>query len=661
LKSIDPTQSTDGQPHLSRSARWNLRLAFSFILLAAAGWLAQHPYRGIVHDALLYAMLALNWLDPSAYENDLFIKHGSQGEYTVFTPLYALAIEWLGLDKATRFLLIAGHLLWTGSAAVLMWRLLPKVVALPALVFLFTLSPSYGPFNLLSVGEPFLTPRVFAESFGLLTLWALLGRQWTLAACVIAVSTVLHPIMALGPAMIAVLLALTERRLAAIAIGGSITLAAVVLFLKPELAITLVTQMDPEWRSIVYERSRMIFPTSWQYIDLLRVFQTLLLMVISASVLSHRSRSLYLATSAATVLGMIMSLIGADILGSVLLLQLQPWRVLWVANILSLAGTALILYHLCFSKSVNRRILHRFGWMLTLSLALSPFASFPIVAILAVLLWFDHKFGGERPYSPLLTFTATGTALLFLMLTAGYIIWFHVWSLGTVLRSETITLTTLMPIVVVSVILLATWSVCAPNTTRSVMNSLAGLFLAVLALLSWDRRDDWTSFNDAAPELASRMGIEIPRGSTVYWDGPINAVWFGLRTASYFNRSQHSGVVFNRPTAIEFEERALAISKLDNTAPFTFSRKRILDRNWQILAADVLEFCREPDSPSHLVFTRQIEDLPFSIWTAPVTMKERHASSADGGRLLPNSSVREVRDFYIYDCRGLAASKHIDN
>ena len=75
--------------------------------LAALGvlaWLLCHPYQGFFHDANLYALQALAQLDPDALSHDVFLSHGSQDRFTLFSPLYAGVITLLGLDRAAALL-----------------------------------------------------------------------------------------------------------------------------------------------------------------------------------------------------------------------------------------------------------------------------------------------------------------------------------------------------------------------------------------------------------------------------------------------------------------------------------------------------------------------------------------------------------------------------
>ena len=61
--------------------------------LIVAFWMIIHPYRGLEHDSVLYAVLALARLHPATFGHDLFVRYGTQDHFTVFSPLFAAAIR----------------------------------------------------------------------------------------------------------------------------------------------------------------------------------------------------------------------------------------------------------------------------------------------------------------------------------------------------------------------------------------------------------------------------------------------------------------------------------------------------------------------------------------------------------------------------------------
>src|ERR1035438_9605371 len=77
------------------------RLGLAVIgLLGIATWALSHSYRGIFHDAGLYALQALARLHPESLSDDVFLKFGSQDGFTIWSPIYAAASRLLGFELA---------------------------------------------------------------------------------------------------------------------------------------------------------------------------------------------------------------------------------------------------------------------------------------------------------------------------------------------------------------------------------------------------------------------------------------------------------------------------------------------------------------------------------------------------------------------------------
>src|ERR1700730_11934733 len=76
------------------------------VLLVVTLWPLTHRYKGLSGDAELYAVQALARIHPNL-AGDLFLQNNSQDTYTVFSPLYAWCVRWLGLRGAAMTLMIA--------------------------------------------------------------------------------------------------------------------------------------------------------------------------------------------------------------------------------------------------------------------------------------------------------------------------------------------------------------------------------------------------------------------------------------------------------------------------------------------------------------------------------------------------------------------------
>ena len=70
-------------------------------------WLSTRSYVGIIHDTPYYALLALARLSPESLGGDVFLAHGSQDQFSLFSPLLAATLDRFGLEPALLGLTLA--------------------------------------------------------------------------------------------------------------------------------------------------------------------------------------------------------------------------------------------------------------------------------------------------------------------------------------------------------------------------------------------------------------------------------------------------------------------------------------------------------------------------------------------------------------------------
>src|ERR1700722_5575522 len=80
--------------------------------LTVAFWILLHPYRGVEHDSVLYALLALARLQPAALGYVLFVRYGTQDGFTIFSPLFAAVMRRVGLEPAAAIMTFATHVVF---------------------------------------------------------------------------------------------------------------------------------------------------------------------------------------------------------------------------------------------------------------------------------------------------------------------------------------------------------------------------------------------------------------------------------------------------------------------------------------------------------------------------------------------------------------------
>src|SRR5580658_565279 len=164
--------------------------------LVVAFWLLLHPYRGLEHDSVLYAVLALSRLHPAALGHDLFVRYGTQDSFTIFSPLFAAEIRAVGLEPAAAIMTFITHVAFLGATWLLARRLMSPSLALLAVGLVVVVPSWYGSNSVFAYFEAFLTPRQSAEAFALAGLAAALGARQVLAGSCMLVAMLLHPIIA---------------------------------------------------------------------------------------------------------------------------------------------------------------------------------------------------------------------------------------------------------------------------------------------------------------------------------------------------------------------------------------------------------------------------------------------------------------------------------
>lgn len=234
-----------------------------FLCFALALWLIARPFQGIWHDGRLYALQALQILNPATFTTDLFLRYGSQDQYSIFSAFYAVAISSWGLSQGTMILQGLGLVLWFFSAWALT-RVLPGKQAVLSLLLIVSLDGHYGSHGVFSYGEGFLTARLYAEAFSLAGLAAWLVGRKKLGGLAFAVACVLHPLMTLPALMVGLGMLLRPKIWLGLMIAVVFcALGLGVIGLTPFTG--LLKPMDPLWLKLVASRSPFLFLNTWEW------------------------------------------------------------------------------------------------------------------------------------------------------------------------------------------------------------------------------------------------------------------------------------------------------------------------------------------------------------------------------------------------------------
>jgi hypothetical protein len=544
-------------------------------LVAIGLYLLLHPYDGIIHDARLYVLSALNHLHPDLYGNDVFLKFGSQDSYTVFTPLFARLISQLGAEPAASLVAFASSLGVLVSGWLLVRTLANAALAWLGVALLVALPGYYGSGNTFSVLESFATPRMPAEALVLFALAAWFSNRRLLSASLLGGGFVLHPIMTF-PAI--VLLIVTEwglrnvRQLAAlVVIGGLLAGLAYVGWLPVSR-----WQFDDEWWRMI-ENTTNLVPSIWTTHDWARVVTVLVTLGIAGMVVQGSGQWLARGLFVTTTLLLLLGCVGGDALRIILVVQGQAWRVLWLATAVAILFLPWIAQACWQGTPIQRAgfLLLACAWLLGHQDIASVFS---LTAVLVTACGRKNPLQRHARVATLSAVVLIGVVALAVLsitwtsadaeagLTSGR--WLD---LATIACSSTV-----IPVFAIAAVWALGRRICSPLT-----GSVAAIALAVpVASLGATTGTTW--FTQMYPQQAkaafSAWRDLIPPGADVLWATRLMkssdpaTVWLLLERPSFYSSVQANTGLFSRAAAMELDRRARSIPPaLPTELPFNLN------------------------------------------------------------------------------------------
>ncbi len=312
--------------------------------VAMAVFVYTSGYRGVVHDAQLYAFQALARLHPAELAGDLFLRYGSQDRYSLFSPLYAPLTEVLGVPGAALAVTLASLLVLFAATWTLLvpWR--GAVAATAGTLAVATWPVGYGA-ELVSPGCRAVCDPAAARGRRR-AVRSRHGRQRgrpVPAFALLGLALLIHPLMALpavggrhsGRSPTRPGCRVSDRCWALAILAGA--------WAGIPVLEQLVRSMDAEWRAAVLQRSPFLSPLHWSSGDWSLAGVAVLSPLLVGLRLDGALRRLYVAAGVVGALGVAATLIGSDLAGSALVMQVQPWRALWLSHWLGVAGIGLLL------------------------------------------------------------------------------------------------------------------------------------------------------------------------------------------------------------------------------------------------------------------------------------------------------------------------------
>lgn len=575
---------------IQQPARTDWARTLSCVCAITLLWLATRPYFGVVFDARFYMLEALNALDHARFAKDLYVEFGSQGSFSLFTKLYLPLLRAFGVGTTGIILTVAGQLLWLFGLFRLARILVgDRMMWLSMAVVIGMLQIYAGGFG---YGEAYVTARLYAEGIVMLGLALLLSRP--LAAIVLlVVAAALHPLMALpGLAIAFVYLALGRPVWWAVMAAG-IGLAAVLGAAGIAPFSNLLRTLDPEWFAIANIRSPHTLVRNWPA-DAFADMATTVALGVAALVLAGRAHRRFLAAALVVgVGGVVLTFLGGDVAHNLLVVQIQPWRSMWLLQIV-----ARICVPLVFAGVLARTSFDGFRWATLLSLGMVLCACVTRLA----------RHPDSADFTP-----------LSLML-------------------------------VVAALVLMAVHLLIENQKRIValVSTLAGLALLPVALSRWDARSPWIRYVESPEPTPNDLAALLPDKASVYWESGLEMLWLRMRHASYFSCDQGTGVLFYRQTAMAYKHRSASFWPL-RTGDFTaldtcvsFDSRPKPQRN----RAGLQNTCRKEPGLDYVVLAAPLDGVEAKTWQSPVHFQDMQSSS---GQFFARVADR----FYIYSCAAL--------
>jgi hypothetical protein len=594
------------------------------VLAVLAFMLLAHPYQGVFHDGVLYMGQALLHGQVPGLSHDMFFVGGSQDRYSIYSRLVAPLYEHLGRLFTHVSLLLTSWLLTLGAVWVLLRRFEPAVLTrLWGVLAFAVMSPIYGGDWIISYSETFVTARSFAEPALLWGLVALLNNQRRLAFVLQMLGALFHPLIALP--MMAVswfFLARTDRRWLWLLAGVPVVLMLAVVGISPWDG--LLKTYPPYWWSLVETRNSLALVLQWAPRDHLIMLQDVLILwaVIRLRPADPWTRLLWASIVAMLAL-LALSILGADALHSVLLTQLQLWRVHWVPHLLAMTMAPWLVFRLwqrggLWQASASALILTLVNAHIGTGHGLATLSLWGLTSLVA---W--RVQGISKAVVRLVCISILLCALALSAYQLNALLQQMSWYLpraGWVDRFA--------KIAAFPVLALGGFAALQYIANKSRGGAIAALGMSALlmtaAASTWDQRTDLARAVEEAPAQPPHPFIaHLPANASVYWPKELAAVWGLLERPSHYSQPQGAGVLFNRDTGLLFGSRNETYRRIneDREQCLTgaqLTRDLAARRRCEVPSLERLTtLCSQLDAPDFVVLRDRLTIEPIATWRLP--------------------------------------------
>jgi hypothetical protein len=413
----------------------------------------------------------------------------------------------------------------------------------------------YGPGYIFKIVEEFVTPRLFAETFVVAGLAAYLRRRLVLAVVFALAALLLHPLMAIGGVVVALLTNVTPPRVRVAAFAAGVVGAGAVFAWLAAHGHQL--RFDPQWLILLDRGLSYLWPSHWNTATWVLTSLMMITLALGALVLERsHAQSLCIAGLIAAAGAIALNYICGDLLQITLIVQSQPYRWLWVSTLI-----ALLLLPLVLNRMWSQGTLGQTAALLLASAWLCRFDIYGLgMSVLALLASVAAvRSNGSLPVSTQRLIRLGGAAVLALAAldhVANLALWVDSidfteaprWLQNFRIASRTGAL----PITIFLLIYLALdkW------TSYGRRLGILAACVAMLAVLAVPAAQEWTMrwYSRDFPAFAE-WRARIPPGTEVLWfDAPVST-WMLLQRPSYLSNLQSTSGVFSREAAMAAKRR----------------------------------------------------------------------------------------------------------
>ena len=573
-----------------------------FLILLALNAIAR-PCSATAHDAKLYSLQALNVAEAGAYADDVFLRYGSQDQFSLFSQIIGPIVAELGVRPAFFLCYLVFNTLFIAALFRLVRTLIDDpLISTLAIVYLVTAPLTYGGHDIFMVHEQFFTPRINGMTLTLFALERLLRNCFVTAFVLLGIGLLMHPLMAFGGVLIALgylastlLPARTFSWLAA-----STLLAFAVLLCTPTYANWIFGTMDDDWHHSIRLAVGYNYPDTWPIEDWLNLAVSFALPIAACFYLYRDDplrRRFLIAVTLAGAVGFVTT-VAASMLPYALLFQAQPYRVLWILKALQIPLGFLLIARWSESQSLPAKLA---------ALALVAFfcvvhqnpQELLIIAMALPISFAIGRMGDEHVKAGWWWYATARGFVLGAIGWMAYRCWFFVAQRAVIAQhfdwSELVLFDLVSPIV--CLIALARFRPFPSGTEAGGEGSspiylglpwacAALAILAPVALFSMEAfatlRHEHTRLGGDmtfVAEFVRERGVSSPptplsagegrnRPSIYCSLGRPDLLWIDVGATSYFDILQTAGVMFHRSTAVEIDRRIALV------APFEMAHQR---------------------------------------------------------------------------------------